>query len=257
MTNALSIPTGDLSREQTDLLKRTVCQGATDDEFALFVTVCSRSGLDPFARQIHAVKRWDAKAKREVMSIQTGIDGYRLVAQRSGQYGGQDDAVFDEDEGGPYPRKATVTVYKMIDGTRCPVTKSARWEEFVQTYKRSGETKIGPSWEKMPRLMLAKCAEALALRAAFPQEMSGIYTTEELGDTIGAPDEGPSEFEVEDFCARIDRAKGDPDILAAIGRDIQSRGFDKDQLGVLRARYRRALAESAPAETEAQEEGKE
>lgn len=159
-----------------DLLKRTICKGATDDELKLFVMVCQRTGLDPFARQIHAVKRWDGKEKREVMSIQTGIDGYRLIADRTGLYAGSDEPKYDT-ETEKNPGKATVTVWKLVAGQRVPFTRSARWDEFVQTTKEGNVTRF---WAKMPYLMLGKVAEALALRAAFPQELSGIYTHEEM-----------------------------------------------------------------------------
>lgn len=159
-----------------DLLKRTVCKGSTDDEFKLFAMVCQRTGLDPFARQIHAVKRWHGKEKREVMSIQTGIDGYRLIADRTGLYAGSDEPKYDT-ESAQHPGKASVTVWKLVAGQRVPFTRSARWDEFVQT-KNTGE--VTRFWAKMPYLMLGKVAEALALRAAFPQELSGIYTHEEM-----------------------------------------------------------------------------
>jgi phage recombination protein Bet len=154
-----------LTPERIELLKRTVCRGSTDDEFQLFVSVANRAGLDPFSRQIHAVKRGGQ------MTIQTGIDGYRLIAQRSGQYGGQDDIVYDTEEG-QHPNKATCTVYRFVNGQRVGTTKTARWREYAQDN--------GPMWRKMPWAMLGKCAEALALRAAFPQELSGLYTNEEM-----------------------------------------------------------------------------
>ncbi len=164
------------SVEQIALIKRTICKDATDDELTLFTHQCKRSGLDPFSRQIHAVKRWDSAAGRQVMTIQTGIDGYRLIADRTGLYAGNDEPVYDT-ETAKNPGKASVTVWKIVSGQRVPFTRSARWDEFKQTKKDGSLTKF---WATMPYLMLGKVAEALALRAAFPQELSGIYTNEEM-----------------------------------------------------------------------------
>lgn len=109
------------------------------------------------------------------MAFQTGIDGFRLVAARTGLHAGTDEAVFEERDGNPV--KATVTVWKIVAGTRVPFTATARWIEYVQTKKDGSATHM---WNKMKFTMLGKCAEALALRKAFPADLSGIYAHEEM-----------------------------------------------------------------------------
>ncbi len=179
---AKMVPAPFFTREKVDLIKRTVAKGATDDELQLFLHQCERTGLDPLARQIYFRKQ---KSKNgDQMTIITGIDGYRLTADRTGKYGGNDDPVFDDEDS---PRKATVTVYKIIGGLRCPFTSSARWDQYYP-----GDTQ-GFMWRKMPHLMLGKCAEALALRKAFPAELSGIYTQEEMEQAGAHVVEAPPE----------------------------------------------------------------
>ena len=176
----------DFGREKLDLIKQTVAKGATDLELELFMHACKRTGLDPLMKQMYAIKRWSAADKREVMSFQTGIDGYRLIADRTGLYAGSDEPVYEQVEAAK-PLTAKVTVYKIVGGVRCPFAASARWDEYVQTNREGQPTSM---WKKMPFLMLGKCAEALALRKAFPAELSGVYTHEEM---MQADEETPAQ----------------------------------------------------------------
>lgn len=167
--------------DQIELIKRTIAKGATNDELALFLHQCRRTGLDPLAKQIYFQKRLNRATGASQMTIILAIDGYRLIAHRTGQYAGMDETRFDDEE---KPTKATVTVYKMVESVRCPFTATARWDQYYP-----GD-KMGFMWNKMPHLMLEKCAEALALRKAFPAELSGLYTDEEMqqaGETPTLP----------------------------------------------------------------------
>ena len=152
-----------------------------DEDFLLFLYVCKRTGLDPLTKQIYPVYRWDSRQGKDAMVIQAGIDGIRLIAQRSGEYAGQDDAIFEPiDEATKTPRKASVTVYKIVKGVKVGFTGTARWSEYAQ-FKKDGS--LMGMWGKMPYNQLAKCAESLALRKGFPNELSGIYSEEEMAQS--------------------------------------------------------------------------
>lgn len=181
--NALAKPLPEFSSEQIRLLAETVAKGCDQNELAFFLQVAKLKRLDPFTGQIHVVKRWDSSLGREKMTVQVGVDGYRAIASRTNDLAGIDDPEYDTDVE-EHPKWAKITVYRYgRDNEKVPYKATARWGEYVQTYKdkQTGELKPNPMWKRMPYLMLGKVAEALALRKAFPDELSGMYTNEEMG----------------------------------------------------------------------------
>jgi phage recombination protein Bet len=169
MTDALTafppaVPAAPVvTRDQLDLIKKTVAVGATDAELELFLFDCSRRGVHPLDRLIHFTKRGGRYTPI------TSIDFLRGRAHDTGEMAGSDDVVFDKDA-----RTATVTVYRLTRGTRYAYSATARYTEYVPA---PGQDHM---WKRMPHVMLGKCAEALALRKAFPQQLGGLYVKEEL-----------------------------------------------------------------------------
>jgi phage recombination protein Bet len=159
-----------MTPSDSSLLRRTITAQLSDDEHALFLAACERSGLDPFARQIYAMRRGNR------LVIEATIDGLRISAERTGKYSGQlgpewcgPDGVWrDIWTSETVPTAARVGI-KRSDFTE-PLWGKALYSEYVQ------ETDF---WRDMPTLMVAKVAEALAFRKAFPQQFSGLYTPEE------------------------------------------------------------------------------
>jgi phage recombination protein Bet len=159
-------------QEQIDLIKRTICKDATNDELQLFVQQCERTRLDPFTRQIYFIK------SNGKVNIMASIDGLRLIAERTGKYAGQTKAEWCGDDGkwtdvwllDKPPAAARVGVHRtdFIE----PLYATARYKAYAGGYM----------WQKMPDHMIAKVAESLALRKAFPNEMSGVYGEDEIKD---------------------------------------------------------------------------
>lgn len=162
--------------QEVDILRETIAKDTTQQEFALFAMVCETTGLSPFAKQIYAIKRGGR------MTIQVSIDGFRVIAQRTGQYRGQRGPVWCGEDGNwqdvwlssDYPVAAKVGVLR--EGFTEPLWAVARWDSYAQFF--SG--KLADMWKSYPDVMIAKCAESLALRRAFPQELSGLYADLEV-----------------------------------------------------------------------------
>jgi phage recombination protein Bet len=190
MPSSAAVPADGWTPERVQLLRDTIARGCTNDEFMLFLEQCRRSKLDPFAKQIYAVKRWDSGLGREAVATQVSIDGFRLIAERSGEYEGQTPPEWCGPDGvwrsvwldDAPPSAARIGVYRR--GFREAVVAVATLRSYAQRTKAGGLSRM---WAGMPDVMLSKCAEALALRKAFPHDLSGYYTAEEMSQADAAP----------------------------------------------------------------------
>ncbi len=165
-----------LDPQKLELLRDQLAPGAPDTVLELYFERCRLAGADPFARMFYAQQRKVKEGNdwKTRWTIETTIDGLRSIAEATGEYDGQSEPVFAYDPKGAVV-SCSVTVWRK--GMSHGVTASAFFAEFVQV-NRDGEP--GPIWRKMPRNQLAKCTEALALRKAFPRQLSGLYTGDEM-----------------------------------------------------------------------------
>lgn len=218
--------------KQLDLIRRTVASDCNPTEFDLFLEVARRTELDPFRKHIYAVIYSKNKPDKRKMSIITGIDGFRALAARNKDYRPDENAPkFEYDatlKGDLNPAGivcVTVKCHKLApDGQWYPVAGTAYWDEFVplsEEWKfdqQAGERQPtgifelskSSNWFKMPRVMIAKCAESIALRKGWPEDLSGIYGEEEM-DRSRAADMTASEA--------IDAYKTDQRLLLTGGVD--------------------------------------
>lgn len=228
------------------------------EELSAFLHLCQRTRLDPFSRQIYLIGRYDSRQQRKVYTPQTSIDGYRVIAHRAcaeaGHSLGYEDTLWCDKDGrwrdvwlsDAPPAAAKVTVIR--NGMRFSAV--ARYSEYVQT-KKGGE----PSglWGKMPATMTAKCAEALALRMAFPHDLAGVYTAEEMAQ---ADNPAPAQ---ERHLRKVQPGEGDPwataapqPQTAAQGRDYLHEAREAADADAVRQIYREAAQDGAVPEYLAQ-----
>ena len=152
--------------EQLALITSTIAKDATPLELELFFYDCARRGVHPLDKLIHFTKRGGK------YTPVTSIDFMRSRAAMTGDYAGSDDAIF-AGVAKSAEFAATVTVYRFGHEQKCAFSATVRWPEY-----RPLDHDF--MWQKMPFTMLGKCAEALALRKGFPQELSGLYEAAEL-----------------------------------------------------------------------------
>lgn len=210
--NALVKTNGTAPAIDRELVRRTVANGATDAELELYLHDCARRNVHPLDKLLHFTKRGGR------YTPVTSIDLMRSRAADTGQMAGSDPAVFDVGGSvGGHPLSASVTVYRLTQGQRFAYTGTAMWAEY-----NAG----GTMWQKMPRTMLAKCAEALALRKAFPQELAGLYSGEEMEQASEPawPRQNPHVPRVEEIVDVVTEA--DPDYLPA-AEGIEARVADQ------------------------------
>jgi phage recombination protein Bet len=161
----------EFDEKKMTLIRNTFCQNSTQQEFEVFMEICKSTQLNPLFKQIYFIKRGDK------ISHQTSIDGLRLIADRTKRYVPGRESTYTFDKNGNL-LSATSYIKKLAhDGT---------WHEVASTAIFAEYNANQGLWKKMPCAMLAKCAEALALRRAFPADMLGLYTKDEMdqADTI-------------------------------------------------------------------------
>ena len=153
-----------LTPKHLDLIKTQIAKDATKQELDLFLMMAYRTRLDPLMRQLYFIKYGNN------VSYVTSIDGYRIVAHRTNEFAGVNEPVYSYDKNEKLTH-CSISVYKFVGGIKCAFTAKVKFSEY-----NTGKN----MWSKIPETMIAKVAEAHALRKAFPQDLSGIYTTDEM-----------------------------------------------------------------------------
>lgn len=188
--NIVKYESNGLNKEQKELIKSTIAKKASDTELAMFFEICKMTGLNPFTKQIYLMPFWDDEAKKYSHAVVTGIDGLRSLAMDTGEYDGQSEPIWIDKDGREYrvwtlnenPYACKISVYKK--GVKNPTVGIAYFDMYAKTKqdKNTGKYFYTGFWSKPSKAahMIAKCAEALALRKAFPAKLSGIHIEEEF-----------------------------------------------------------------------------
>jgi phage recombination protein Bet len=170
------------NKEEFDLIRSQIAPEATAEELKLFLYQAQLTGLNPLTRQLYCIHRNVKQGANWIkkMTIQTSIDGFRVIAERSGTYGGQSEPIFTYDKEGKLV-SCKVSVFRFRENVRYEAAVGvAYWDEYAP---KNNEGKVTGMWAKMEHTMLAKVAESLALRKSYPQDLSGLYTSEEMNQS--------------------------------------------------------------------------
>ena len=194
MSNALTVQSED---RMIDVMRASLYPGAKPDSIRMVMGYCAARNLDPLRKPVHIVPMWvkepgsDKGAMQDV--VMPGIALYRIEAARTGEYAGKSEPIFGPMQtqrlGGSdvsFPAWCKVTVYRMVNGQRCEFTALEYWLENYATAKRDSDAP-NAMWKKRAFGQLAKCAEAQALRMAFPEATGGEPTAEEMEGKVLEP----------------------------------------------------------------------
>lgn len=248
--SALAVSSGQdyWTDHQLAALRQIGVDQATPGDLAVFLNYAQRTGLDPFSRQIYMIGRWDSRSRSQKWTIQASIDGLRIVAQRSGDYAGQvgpqwcgtdgqwRDVWLDTEP----PAAARVGVLRR--GFDAPLYAVAVFREYAATTKDGGLTSM---WRDKPSLMVAKCAEALALRKAFPNDLGGVYIAEEMDRSPSRPVQRHTESGV-DYAPLVDAAATLDEVRHLWSEAKAAGALSADLSDRLNARAAALIAEDAP-----------
>lgn len=252
--------------EQESLIRATCCGGASKADADVLISIAEARGLNPILGECFFVERWDSAAGKKRWAVQASIDSFRIKAEQTGLYAGQDEPEYEYDNNG-HITLARVRVHRK-DWPR-PMVGVARWSEYVQTTKDGQPTKF---WRSMPHNQLAKCAEALALRKAFPAVLAKIYTPEEMMQAdnhepmhirhepdlvplLQASVEQNDRRAYQDLCDRIDAAEtlsALGQVAAAATKMARSKRLTKEQYDAIKQAYSRkkSLLQPMPPKSE-------
>lgn len=219
MTEQNMLQTIDFSDQRiVATLQKTVAQNLSPEEFLLFAEHCKATKLNPFRKEVWAIK---AGGRLQIM---TGINGFLAIANGHPQYDGMEVEVDSDDK----PTKATCKIYRK--DRKFPAVGVALLKEYA---------KDTPIWKQMPRVMLTKVAKSIAIREAFPQELNGIYTEEEMPGQFAVPNK-PAQTQWHYNLALIDEHKRDAATQVAIEASATHLGAHVWESGVEIRRLARA-----------------